>query len=398
MKEKIVIIGGGPAGLFCAYQLLIRNYSVDLYDQMSGVGKKFLVAGNGGLNLTHSEELSKFSAKYGKDQEFFKELLQEFSPQQLRDWCQEIDVPTFVGTSGRVFPEKLNAAEILLNWTKKLSSFPAYKLFLKHRLENITEERELIFSNGLSIKPDKVIFALGGASWEKTGSDGFWAQLFSRLGVKLEPFLPMNCGFERDWSEPFKSKVNYHPLKNISIQFGEQKVRGEAMLTPFGIEGGAVYAISNQIRNTIMKKGKASIFLDLKPDLSLEEVIVKLKQQKSKDSLKNQLRKGLGLDSGSIMTIRELSAPEKLRDVEYLASQIKRLELELSAVRPLSEAISTSGGVSFSALDSHLQILDLPGYYIAGEMLDFEAPTGGYLLQGCFSSAWRIVQGIDAGS
>ncbi|MBT5094407.1 MAG: aminoacetone oxidase family FAD-binding enzyme, partial [Halobacteriovoraceae bacterium] len=203
---------------------------------------------------------------------------------------------------------------------------------------------------------------------------------------------------ERDWSEPFKSKVNYHPLKNISIQFGEQKVRGEAMLTPFGIEGGAVYAISNQIRNTIMKKGKASIFLDLKPDLSLEEVIVKLKQQKSKDSLKNQLRKGLGLDSGSIMTIRELSAPEKLRDVEYLASQIKRLELELSAVRPLSEAISTSGGVSFSALDSHLQILDLPGYYIAGEMLDFEAPTGGYLLQGCFSSAWRIVQGIDAGS
>lgn len=394
--SKITIVGGGPSGLFCAYQLLKRGYEVDLYDQMSGLGKKFLIAGDGGLNLTHSEDIEKFSGRYGKDEEYFKKLLEDFSPQDLRSWCEELEVKTFVGTSGRVFPEKLKAAEILLNWQKVLKSYPGFNLFLKHRLINVSKDKILTFEAEKEIKvlAEKIIFALGGASWEKTGSDGKWKDFFEALGIKVAPFLPMNCGFERPWSGVFVSKVNRTPLKNVTIKLKDQEVRGEVMLTPYGIEGGGIYALSNLIRDYINDQGKCFINLDLKPDFKKDIIIAKIKARKKKDSLSNHLRKSLKLDKAAIVLLRELTDPSKFEDPEYLADQIKNLRLELYSVRPISEAISTSGGVSFTGLSEDLEVISISGMYVVGEMLDWEAPTGGYLLQGCFSTAWRVVEAI----
>ena len=393
-KEKVTIVGAGPSGLFCAYQLLKRGYAVDLYDQMSGVGKKFLIAGDGGLNITHSEDLKTFATRYGKNEEAFSSLLNDFSPQDLRSWCEELEVKTFVGTSGRVFPEKLKAAEILLNWLKVLKSYQNFNLFLKHRLLNVSNDKELTFEGELKVKASTVIFALGGASWEKTGSDGKWNELFENLGIEVEPFLPMNCGFEKPWSEHFISKVDRTPLKNITIKVGNQKVRGEVMLTPFGMEGGGIYALSNIIRDYILKEGKCFINLDLKPDFDNETILKKIKAKKPKDSLSNHLRKALKLDKAAIVLLRELTNRDTFEKPEYLAEQIKNLKVELFSMRPLSEAISTSGGVSFTGLTSDLEVKSIPGMYVVGEMLDWEAPTGGYLLQGCFSTAWRVVDAI----
>ncbi len=398
MKNKVTIIGGGPAGLFSAFLLLNKGYQVDLYDQMSGVGKKFLIAGNGGLNLTHSENLDTFCSRYGKDSVFFKELIEEFTPNDLRAFCSELGVDTFIGTSGRIFPEKLKAAQILINWVKKLKSFESFQLHLKHKLVNLSLDRTLSFEyddNIIEVKPDMIIFALGGASWEKTGSDGKWNTLFEKSGINLSPFLPMNCGFEREWSDHFISKVDRTPLKNVSVKINENTVRGELMLTPFGVEGGAIYAISNHIRNEILKNEKAIVTVDLKPDLDLNSLISKLNNKKDKVSLSNHLRKSLKLDKAVIVLLRELYKPEELNNTTILAEKIKNLELELVGIRPLSEAISTSGGVCFEGLTKGLESKIIPRMFVVGEMLDFEAPTGGYLLQGCFSTAKRAVSTIE---
>lgn len=388
--NKVMIIGGGPTGLFAAYKLLQKGVAVDLYDHSSGLGKKFLVAGNGGLNLTHSEDLASFSKRYGKDEELFNKLIHEFSPEDVRSFCTELEVETFIGSSGRVFPKKLKAAEILLNWTKKLKEHENFQLFLNHSLISFNKNKDFTFKvdeEEKLVKADKVIIALGGGSWKKTGSDGAWVDSFENNGIKVNPLIPMNCGFEREWSEYFKEKVDRTPLKNISIRHKDSTVRGELMLTPFGLEGGAIYALSNHIRNEIMNKGKANIFLDLKPDLTAEQVEAKLTDKKSKTSLSNHLRKSLNIEKEVFILLKELAAeaPEK---------SIKSLKIELSGVRPIDEAISTSGGVCFSELTDHFELKSIPGVFIGGEMLDFEAPTGGYLLQGCFSSAFRIISGI----
>jgi len=401
MKPTITIIGGGPAGLFCAFTLLEQGYGVDLYDQMTGVGKKFLVAGNGGLNLTHSEDITLFCKKYGEHEELFGSLLNNFSPTDLRTWCERLGVKTFIGSSGRIFPEGLTAAEILSKWVKALKSNPEFHLFLEHRLINISKDKLLEFSYNeqqVEVQASIVILALGGASWEKTGSDGKWKGLLEHIGIEVESFLPMNCGFERSWSDFFISKIEYTPLKNIKLQVQKYSVRGEIMLTPFGIEGGAVYALSNHIRNSILKNGKALVCLDLKPDLSLESIIIKIKEKKKKESLGNFLRKSFNFDKITTALMYELSDKEQLQHTNYLAGQIKALELDLVSPRPLSEAISTSGGVRFKGLTSGLEVKEISGLYIAGEMLDFEAPTGGYLLQGCFSTAWRVVESINKNS
>ncbi|RLA61286.1 MAG: aminoacetone oxidase family FAD-binding enzyme [Epsilonproteobacteria bacterium] len=392
--NKVTIVGAGPAGLFCAYQLLKKGYAVDLYDQSSGVGKKFLIAGDGGLNLTHSEDIEIFSTRYGKDEAFFKKLLTDFSPQDLRDWCEQLEVKTFVGTSGRVFPSNLKAAEILLNWLKVLKSYSEFNLFLKHKLVGITADKILSFAGDIKVQADTVIFALGGASWEKTGSDGKWKEFFETLGIELKPFLPMNCGFERPWSEHFIKKVDRTPLKNILIKVKNRKIRGEVMLTPFGVEGGGIYTVSNVIRDFILEQGKCFIHLDLKPDWTKEVIIQKIKSKKGKESFSNHLRKTLKVDKAMIVLLRELTDASKFENPEYLAEQIKNLKVELFGIRPISEAISTSGGVSFSGLTDDLEVKAIPGMYVVGEMLDFEAPTGGYLLQGCFSTAWRVVEAI----
>lgn len=395
--DKIIIVGAGPAGLFCAYQLLKRGHRVDLYDQQTGVGKKFLVAGNGGLNLTHSEDLEIFCSRYGKDEELFKELIDAFSPDDLRQWCAEIGTETFIGSSGRVFPTKLKAAEILSQWVGALKKFESFNLYLKHKFTDIDRDKNLTFdfqSELVQVKANQVIFALGGASWERTGSDGKWKPTFEELGVKVKPFLPMNCGFQIDWSGYFKSWVDHTALKNIVVKFADKTVRGEVMLTDYGIEGGAIYALSNLLRDALLKDQKAELVMDLKPDLTLEEVHQKLLRPRGKKTFSTHLQKTLNLTKAAYLLFRELNQEIDQVDSLKIATMLKGLTLNLKGTRPLSEAISTSGGVAFSELDDGLELKKIPGIFIVGEMLDFEAPTGGYLLQGCFATAWRAVESI----
>lgn len=398
MLTKIVIVGAGPAGLFCAYELLKRGYAVDLYDQQTGVGKKFLVAGGGGLNLTHSEELDIFSGRYGKDKELFRELLEGFSPNDLRQWCQELEVETFIGTSGRIFPTQLKAAQILSNWLSALKSFSHFRLFLKHSLIELTAQKKLTFQHETELKSvdaDFVILALGGASWERTGSDGKWKRVLESLNIEVKPFQPMNCGFEVAWSEIFKSKAQHTPLKNIVLHFEGHNVRAEMMITNYGVEGGAVYALSHLLRNKILDAGHAELTVDLKPDLTLEQVRERLKQPRAKKSFSTHLQKCLKLNKSAYNLWREVNPIQSELSESEVANSIKNLKIKLTATRPLSEAISTAGGVSFDELSSKFELHKIPGVFVVGEMLDFEAPTGGYLLQGCFSSAWRVINSFD---
>jgi uncharacterized flavoprotein (TIGR03862 family) len=398
-KKKIIIVGGGPSGLFCAFQLLKRGYKVELYDHMSAPGKKFLVAGNGGLNLTHSERIEDFTLNYGKDKEIFRELLSSFSNDDLRSWCDEIGVETFIGSSGRVFPTTFKAADVLKKWLTIMKSNENFSLHLKHKLIDISQKLELTFlyeSEKKIVDTNNcvTILALGGASYKKTGSDGLWIEMIKSLNINVADLEPMNCGFDHLWSDFFIEKIDRAPLKNLSLSYDKFKVFGEIMITPFGLEGGAVYALSSSLRNKIKISGAVDIFIDLKPHLSLEDLTKKILDKKKKDSLSNFLRKSLKITKEGVTLINELSVRERLSEVDYLASQIKKLKITLNSCRPVEEAISTSGGVTFDTLNKTLECSKYSDLYFAGEMLDFEAPTGGYLLQGCFSTAWRVVDSI----
>lgn len=411
-EKKVIIIGGGPTGLFAAYNLLEKGFAVELYDQMTAVGKKFLVAGHGGLNLTHSESLPNFTSKYGKDSKRFKPWLERFSPKDLRQWCQKLGVETFVGTSGRVFPQKFKAGEMLLLWLKKLKENPNFHLFTKHRLIQIEANKKkkgkgnnspkstLIFESEnqkVSVpifeKQSAVLFALGGGSWSKTGSDGLWIDAFQSLDLSVEPFKSMNSGFECKWSPHFEKKAQFKPLKNISLSFKGQTSRGELMVTPYGIEGGALYPLSGFLRDEIEKVKRtktemgAKAYLDLYPDLDKDVLLERLSKPRGKNSLSNHLRKKVKLGSLAFSLLKELTSEETFKDNNLLANHLKNLPLQLFKIRPLEESISTSGGLTFNNLDDSLMISSLPGFFAAGEMLDWEAPTGGYLLQGCFSTA-----------
>ncbi len=400
-SKKIVIVGAGAAGLFCAYELLARGHRVDIYDQQSGIGKKFLVAGNGGLNLTHSEPLESFCEKYGENEELFSNYLSDFSPGDLREWCAKIGVQTFVGTSGRVFPKSFKAAEILRQWQLELRKYPDFNLHLKHKLIAVDFDlKQVSFEHGgeqFSRGADAIVLALGGASWKKTGSDGKWTKLFADTNVELAPFKPMNCGFECDWSDFFKAKIERKEIKNIVITHLERKVRGEVMITPFGIEGGAIYALSSQIRNSIEAKGQAKIWIDLKPDLSQAEVCQRVDEglKNKKKSLSAQLKSKLKLSPIAFTLIKEILGVSDMENAEVIAQTIKNLPITFHSSRPIDEAISTAGGICFNQLSQELELKAYPDIYAIGEMLDFEAPTGGYLLQGCFATAFQVAQKID---
>ncbi|CAE6938155.1 NAD(FAD)-utilizing dehydrogenases [Pseudomonas marincola] len=396
--SSVAIIGGGPAGLMAAEVLALAGIKVDLFDAMPSVGRKFLLAGVGGMNITHSEAKPAFLSRYAEREAEMAELLGEFDADALRNWIHELGIETFVGTSGRVFPKDMKAAPLLRAWLRRLRENGVH-IHNRHRWLGWDAKGRLRIANAdgeLLLKPRATLLALGGGSWARLGSDGAWAPLLEAQGVNVQPLLPSNCGFEvAAWSEFLRNKFAGAPLKNVSLNLSGQGPRaGEFVLTEKGIEGSLVYALSAQIRQLIHSKGEATVYLDLLPQRSLEVVKKALLKPRGSNSMAKHLHRTLGLDGVKAALMRELLAPEQFDDHTRLARSIKALPITLVGIRPLDEAISSAGGVPFEQLDANLMLNALPGVFCAGEMLDWEAPTGGYLLTGCFASGRRAGQGI----
>lgn len=389
----LAVIGGGPAGLRAAEVAALAGAHVTLYEGKASVGRKFLVAGKGGLNLTHSETLEKFSSRYfsGATEEFWTSLLSEFDNTAVRSWAKELGIETFIGTSGRIFPAEFKAAPLLRRWVEHLRSLKVH-FAMNHQLQRITREDGrfiLKFSTHQEIKTythDSVIMALGGASWPETGSDGKWTSLFENLGIVVVPLAPANCGWEVLWNPDILTEAEALPLKNITVSAGEKTISGELLITRYGLEGGALYQLGNALR----RLQQPSLTLDLKPSFSIDQLADKIRH--SSDLLSTAISAWrLGKAASSLL--RHLAPPSSLLTPTSLAAFAKALPIPLLGPRPIAEAISSAGGISFSELDENLMIDRLPGLFVAGEMLDWEAPTGGYLLQGCFATGTRASKG-----
>ena len=385
MMKNVAIIGAGPSGLIAAEVLSLAGWQVDIFDQMPSPARKFLMAGRGGLNLTHSEPFERFVTRYGRQASHLRAALDAFAPKHLRAWADELGAETFVGTSGRVFPKAMKASPLLRAWLKRLAS-QGVRFHMGHRLVEIIEGGVILQTGTerFNFSCDRTFLAMGGASWPRLGSDGRWLETLANHGVEIVPLKAANVGFGIKWSELFAEKFAGTPLKNIAISHGAKEVKGEVMLTRHGIEGGSVYALSASLRDAIIKEGVALAFLDLRPDLSPGQVASKLGRASPKDSLSNRLRKTLNLSPAAIALVHETQATD-----------IKAIALRLTEVQGLDRAISTAGGIAFSGLTRNFELKGLPGVYAVGEMLDWEAPTGGYLLQACFSTAVMAARSLS---
>jgi uncharacterized flavoprotein (TIGR03862 family) len=392
MTASVAVIGAGPAGLMAAEVLASGGASVTVYDSMPSAGRKFLMAGRGGLNLTHSEPLPQFLARYGTATPHLKAAIEAFLPQALREWSAALGQPTFVGSSGRVFPEAFKASPLLRAWLRRLDSM-GVQFALRHRWRGRDGDGRLLFEapdGPRAVDVRATVLALGGASWPRLGSDGAWAETLATRGVTLSPLRPANCGFTVAWSEIFRERFQGQPLKGIALSIGTQTVRGEAMITNTGIEGGAIYALSAVLREAVISSGQAKLHLALRPDLEVRDLISRLSAPRGKQSLSNFLRKALHLSPVGIGLLQEAAkaAGEPLSSLtaENLARLINAVPIELNGVAPIARAISSAGGIPFDAVDADFMIRRLPGTFVAGEMLDWEAPTGGYLLQASFAT------------
>jgi uncharacterized flavoprotein (TIGR03862 family) len=400
--KTAIVIGGGPAGLMAAEVLSQGGVRVDFYDAMPSLGRKFLLAGVGGMNITHSEPFDVFLSRYGTRAAQIKPLLEAFPPAALREWSHGLGVETFVGSSGRVFPTGMKAAPLLRAWLHRLRE-AGVRFHVRHRWLGWREDGALRFASPqgeLAVRADAVVLALGGGSWAKLGSDGAWVPLLAQRGVEVAPLLPSNCGFDKagGWSEHLRSRFAGQPLKTVALRFTDaagmdHERRGELMLSDTGIEGSLVYALSAPLRDTIAAQGSVTVQLDLAPDKTLERVVAEIAHPRGARSLSSHLQSRAGIKGAKMALLREILSSAQLSDPVKLAHAIKSLPLTLAAPRPLDEAISSAGGVRFEVLDENLMLRDLPGVFCAGEMLDWEAPTGGYLLTACFASGRAAGQG-----
>ncbi len=390
---KIVIIGGGPAGLMAAEAASAAGGQVELYDAMASVGRKFLLAGKGGLNLTHSEPSEKFLSRYGARRPQIAPLLASFGPDAVRAWARGLGIETFVGSSGRVFPTDLKAAPLLRAWLRRLRK-AGVQFHIKHRWIGWDEQQALRFTTAegnRSIHADAVVLALGGGSWPKLGSDATWVPLLAGRGLHIAPLQPANCGFDVGWSEHFRTKFSGHPVKSVAIIVrndagAESWHPGEFVITETGVEGGVIYAVSASFRDEILANGVATLRLDLTPDRDMPRLTHDLSRPRGKRTMATHLQRQAHIEGVKAGLLREVVSKEDFSDPARLAAAIKALPLRLVAPRPLEEAISTAGGVPLNALDGRLMVRALPGLFCAGEMLDWEAPTGGYLLTACFAT------------
>ena len=381
-----VVVGAGPAGLMAAEILAKAGKRVVVFDQAASPARKFLLAGRGGLNLTHSDPLDRFLARYGAAAARLREAIEAFPPEALRRWGGDLGEPTFVGTSGRVFPDRFKSSPLLRAWLKSLAAL-GVELRPRHRWLGFDAAGNPVFEapDGRIVQQaGAVILACGGASWPRLGSDGAWVEILSARGVEIAPLRPANCGFGVAWSAPFRSRFAGTPLKSIALRFGEARMRGEAMVTAAGLEGGAVYGLSAPLREAIGRHGEAWLEIDLKPDVPLEALTRRLERPRGAQSLATFLRKSAGLTPLAIALLREAGAPPA--EAAALAQAIKHLSLRLASAAPIARAISSAGGIAWSELDGDFMLARMPGIFAAGEMIDWEAPTGGYLLQACFAT------------
>jgi uncharacterized flavoprotein (TIGR03862 family) len=401
VPHSVAVIGGGPAGLMAAEVLSKSGIQVNLYDAMPSVGRKFLIAGKGGLNLTHSEPYDEFLSHYGSQLPRLKPMLDQFGPKEIVDWVSGLGIETFVGSSDRVFPATMNAGPLLHAWVKRLRA-DGVIFHTRHKWIGWTNDRSFLMESPegqINITSDAVILALGGGSWKKLGSTGEWVKFLSEQGVDIAPLKPSNCGFDVAWSEHFRSRFEGQPLKSVVLTFIDSKGNsfnkpGEFVVTIHGVEGSLIYSLSPFLRDEIELAGKAIIKLDLAPGIPVQRLVEKLAAPRGKQSIANHLRKTVNISGVKAGLLWEFVPREQFNDPERLATMIKGLPIPLLAARPLDEAISSAGGVRFTELDERLMIRSMPGIFCAGEMLDWEAPTGGYLISACLATGRAAAFGV----
>lgn len=396
----VAIIGGGPAGLIAAEIIsATKQIQVKLFERMPSVGRKLLIAGIGGLNLSHSESLELFYSRY-LPQEAMTPYLQLFGRDQLINWCHDLGVETFVGSSGRIFPKGMKAAPLLRAWLKRLKT-QGVSFHTKHHWQGWDKQGKLLIDSpegSFTLQADATLLALGGASYPRLGTDGSWLSHLNDQGIDTAPWQATNCGFETDWSDFFVEKYAGAPIKQIACSFKDQQGQqrqqlGELLISRYGVEGSIIYALSSVIRESINKQASVTLYLDLFPQSSHQQLHEKLTKPSGSQSISNFLRKQLNLKDARMGLLREL-APQALTNLTTLPQHLKALPLTLKQPRPLAEAISSAGGICFNELTDQLMLKKLPSVFCAGEMLDWEAPTGGYLLTGCFSTGYTAAQGI----
>lgn len=393
-RREVAIVGAGPAGLYAAERIAREGHRVTIYERMPSPARKFLLAGRGGLNLTHSEALPAFLDRYGDDAADVRAAVEAFPPQDLIAWANGLGADTFVGTSGRVFPRAMKASPLLRAWLGRLAELNV-TIKTRHLWTGFAASGALQFETAttprIEVAPDATLLALGGASWPRLGSDGRWTAVFEAADISVTPLAPANCGVVIPWSEVFRSRFEGSALKRIALTIDGVTQRGEAIVTRDGLEGGVIYALGPQIRRALARDGKAKLILDLKPDIPLDELTSRLAKPRRKDTLTNFLRKAAHLDASAVGLLRETELPT---DAEALAARIKGVPLRVLGLVSLDRAISTAGGVAWQSVDANLMLRNRPGVFLAGEMLDWEAPTGGYLLQATFATAARAAAGL----
>ena len=393
MKKTVSIVGGGAAAMTLAAFLNDQKFEVTIFEKKKSLGRKFLVAGKGGFNLTHSEAIESIVERYGPSS-FLKTVLLKFTNQDLRDWLRSIGIPTYIGSSKRVFPEAGIKPIAVLKAILAVLLEKGVKIEYNKTWTDWDKNNNLVFNNEEIVASDYKIFALGGGSWKITGSDGGWLPLFASKGINAIPFEASNCAYNIVWDKGFILKHAGAPLKNISLSCLDKSRKGEVVITEFGLEGNAVYALSPQIRSELNKHQKATIYIDLKPTLSYEDIVLKLKKSPSKKTT-DLLKSTLKLSPAQIGLLKTYLSKEVFLNIESLALKIKSLPLEISSAAELDQAISTVGGVSLAEIDVNFHLNALETNYCIGEMLDWDAPTGGYLLQACFSMGYSLAQHLN---
>jgi len=397
VRKQIAILGGGPAGLMAAESLSSEGHAVTVYEAMPTVARKFLLAGKSGLNITHSEDYDRFASRFGASNARLRGALDGFKPSDVRAWAAELGIETFVGSSGRVFPTAMKASPLLRAWLRRLEA-QGVKILTRHRWIGFSGGGYVIEKPGGAdvIQPDAALLALGGKSWPRLGSDGRWLPWLREKGIAVDGFQPANCGFDVDWSTYLRERFSGEPVKSVAATSTVGPIPGEFVLTRHGIEGSLVYAHAAALRDSLAAGSTATLIVDLMPGRAQDRITRELAKQDPKASLSNRLRKAAGIDGVKAALLRELAGAANLSDPHKLAGLIKALPIPVQRPRPIAEAISSAGGVAWDEIDRNYMLKALPGLFVAGEMIDWEAPTGGYLLTACFATGRAAARGILA--